>query len=126
MIKGRLCSIRKSQESIELAKQKVRTSAKRQGRKLQPETLEYAEYITLFTTVNRHNYTGNDLLRLYRGRWQIELVFKRLKSIIGLGHLPKNNDESSMSWLYGKLFVALLVERLHQEAELFSPWGYPL
>ena len=126
MIKGRLCAIRKTKETIELSKKKLRQKASKQGRKLKPETLEYAEYVILFTTVNRHKFKGRQILDLYRGRWQIELVFKRLKSIIGIGHLPKKNPESCIAWLSGKMFVAMLVERLYQEAEFFSPWGYPL
>jgi hypothetical protein len=126
LIKGRLCAIRKSKEAIELAKKKLRTKASRQQRQLRPETLEYAEYVSLFTTVDRRSFKGEDILALYRGRWQIELVFKRLKSIIGVGHLPKHNPASCIAWLHGKVFVALLVERLYQEAEFFSPWGYPL
>jgi len=126
MIKGRLCAIRKTKEAIELAKKKLRTKASKQGRQLRPETLEYAEYVIIFTTMNRHIFQGEEILHLYRGRWRIELVFKRLKSIIGIGHLPKYNPESCIAWLYGKMFVALLVERLYQEAEFFSPWGYPL
>jgi len=126
LIKGRLCAIRKSKEAIELAKKKLRTKASRQQRRLRPETIEYAEYVILFTTVNRHRFKAEELLTLYRGRWQIELVFKRLKGIIGIGHLPKHNPESCIAWLHGKMFVALLVERLYQEAEFFSPWGYPI
>lgn len=126
LVKGRLCSLRKSKEAMEKAKKQLRKAASRKGRALRPETLEHAEYISIFTTVNRHNLKGEDILLLYRGRWQIELVFKRLKSIIGIGHLPKHNQESCIAWLYGKMVVALLVERLYQEAEFFSPWGYPL
>jgi hypothetical protein len=126
LVKGRLCALRKSQKAIELAHKHLRRMASKKGKKLRPETLEYAEYVILFTTVNRHNFTGEEILSLYRGRWQIELVFKRLKGILGLGHLPKHHPESCVAWLYGKLIVALLVERLYQEAELFSPWGYPL
>jgi len=100
--------------------------ASKKGKELRPETLEYAEYITLFTTASRRNLKGEDVLSLYRGRWQIELAFKRLKSIIGVGHLPKSDATSCIAWLYGKMFVALLVERLYREAESFSPWGYPL
>jgi hypothetical protein len=125
-IKGRLCAIKKSEEAIEISKKKLFKKASKQGRKLKPETIEYAEYVILFTTVNRHKFKGKELLSLYRGRWQIELVFKRLKGIIGIGHLPNQNPESCKAWLMGKMFVALLVERLHQEAEFFSPWGYPL
>ncbi len=126
LIKGRLCSIRKSKDAIEKAEKQARRTASKHGQKLKPETLEYAKYITLFTTVNRHNFKSEDLLSLYRSRWQIELVFKRLKSIIGIGHLPNRNPRSSISWLYGKMVVALLAESLYQEAEFFSPWGYPI
>ena len=125
-VKGRLCAIRKSKEAIELAKKKLRIKASKQQRELRPETLEHAEYVSLFTTANRFSLKAEDILNLYRGRWQIELVFKRLKGIIGVGNLPKHNPESCLAWLQGKLFVALLVERLHQEAESISPWGYPI
>ena len=126
LVRGRLCAIRKSREAVENAKKALRRAASKQCRNLKPETLEHAEYITLFTTVTRHNFKGEQLLSLYRGRWQVELVFKRLKGIIGIGHLPKYNPESCIAWLYGKMIVALLVERLHQEANFFSPWGYPI
>ncbi len=126
LIKGRLCSIRKSQEAIDQAVKQIRQKASKKGNKTRPETIEYAEYVTVFTTLNRHGCNGTGILTLYRGRWQIELVFKRLKSIAGVGCLPKYNHESSKAWLYGKLLVTLLTERLRQEAEIFSPWGYPL
>ncbi len=126
LVKGRLCAIRKSKEAIELAQKKLRLKASRQQRHLRAETLEYAEYVIVFTSVNRHCFKSEDVMLLYRARWQIELLFKRLKSIIGLGHLPKHNEESCMAWLTGKLFVALLVERIYHEAEFFSPWGYPI
>ena len=66
------------------------------------------------------------ILEWYRFRWQIELIFKRFKQIAELGHLPKHDDESAKAWIYGKLFVALLTEKLIQRASAFSPWGYRL
>lgn len=126
LVKGRICAIRKSKEAIEKSLKKLRQTASRKGNKLQPETIEYAEYVIIFTTLTRYCFGRESILSSYRGRWQIELVFKRLKSIIEIGHLPKINEDSCISWLYGKMFVALLTERLYQEAEFISPWGYPL
>jgi len=126
LIKARLCALKKSQQAADLAKKKLKKMASKKGRKLLPETLEYAEYVIIFTTVSRNYFNGEDILSLYRGRWQIELIFKRLKSIIGIGHLPSKDAESCMSWLYGKMVIALLMERLYREAELISPWGCPL
>jgi len=56
-------------------------------------------------------------------RWQIELVFKRLKSVAQLGHLPKHDDRSSRAWLYGKLLVALLAQELIRKGVDISPSG---
>jgi hypothetical protein len=54
------------------------------------------------------------------------LTFKRLKSIAQLGHVPKHDDQSTRAWLYGKLFVALLSQKLARVGSTISPWGYCL
>jgi hypothetical protein len=122
-VTGRLCVLRKSQAAIAKARAKVERNASNNGRKLRAETLLYAEYVMVFTTAPEH-FTATEILEIYRLRWQIELVFKRFKQLAQLGHLPKEDEESSKAWLYGKLFVALLTERLVQMAGSFSPWGY--
>lgn len=123
-IAGRLCVIRKSQTAIARAHNKVKRGASQNGTNLQEETLFFAEYVMVFTTAPASELSPAAVLELYRLRWQIELVFKRFKQLAQLGHLPKEDAESSQAWLYGKLFVALLTERLIQRAESFSPWGY--
>ena len=80
----------------------------------------------VLTTFPVKEFPPQVVLELYRFRWQIELVFKRFKQIAQLGHLPKQDDDSSKAWLYGKLFVALLTEKLIAQARVFSPWGYSL
>jgi hypothetical protein len=52
------------------------------------------------------------------------MTFKRLKSLAQLGHLPKQDEQSSRAWLYGKLFVALLTQKLVRTGREISPWGY--
>jgi hypothetical protein len=63
---------------------------------------------------------------MYRGRWQIERAFKRLKSILGLGHLKKFDPAGAKSWIHLKLFVSFLIEALISCGESFFPWRYPL
>ncbi len=72
------------------------------------------------------SFSAEVVLEYYRRRWQIELAFKRMKSLAGLGHLPKKDPASARAWLYGKLLVSLLAEHLMQTAKGFSPWGYQL
>ena len=64
------------------------------------------------------------IMEFYRRRWQIELAFKRLKSLLQLGHLKKIDKDGAKAWLQGKLLVACLIEKLILTAERFSPWGY--
>jgi hypothetical protein len=125
-IDGRLCIIRKSKTAIELALKKLRREASKRQSELQPATIEFAKYIILFTTLPRAEFSTNEVLEWYRFRWQIELVFKRLKSLTAFGHLPKYDEVSARAWLYGKLFVGLLTEKLILSARAISPWGYCL
>ena len=43
-----------------------------------------------------------------------------------MGHLPKYDERSCRAWLYGKLFVALLTQKLIRLGRDISPWGYLL
>jgi Transposase DDE domain len=123
-VPGRLCVLRKSQAATAKAEAKARRKASANGHVIQPETLFYAGYVMIFTTASPSEFTARQILEVYRLRWQIELVFKRFKQLAQMGHLPKEDEESSKAWLYGKLLVALLTERLLAKAESFSPWGY--
>lgn len=125
-IAGRLCAVRKSEAAIRKAQRKL-TRKQQQGKStVTPETREYACYILVFTTLMQEVATTRQILECYRLRWQIELIFKRLKSIVQLGHVPKHDDQSSRAWLYGKLFVALLSQKLARVGSAISPWGYYL
>lgn len=124
-VTGRLCVLRKSRAAIAKACAKARRKARCNARTLRADTLLYAEYVIIFTTTPA-TLTPAQVLEIYRLRWQIELVFKRFKQLAHLGHLPKEDPESSQAWLYGKLFVALLTEKIVRHAESFSPWGYDL
>jgi len=121
LIKGRICALRKSEEQIEESYKKLKAQASRKQRKLKPETIEYAKYVIVFTTYPKHKFSKEEILEWYRLRWQIELIFKRMKSLLDMGHLPKFDPCSSRAWLYGKLFLALLTEKLARIARTFSP-----
>jgi len=124
VIPGRICAIRKSEASTRKAQRKIKRKAQQGGPEPKPETLEYAAYVVVFTTVPDAELSTAQVLAWYRSRWQIELVFKRLKSLAQLGHLPKHGGASSRAWLYGKLLVVLLSEKLIRIGRSISPWGY--
>lgn len=124
-IQGRVCAIRKSKRAIEQARQRLREK-QQNGKSVSELTYQYAEYVLVFTTLPAEAASTRQVLDCYRLRWQVELTFKRLKSIAQLGHLPKHHDQSSRAWLYGKLLVALLTQKLARIGKTFSPWGYSL
>lgn len=122
--KGRLLIVKRSRASALRELRSRRRKTKARNRKLGPLGRLLAHYVLIWTSMSATEMPTRTVLRTYRLRWQIELAFKRMKSIMGLGLLPKRTDASSRAWLNGKLLVALLVEKLWQQAELFSPWGY--
>jgi len=124
---ARLCAVRKTTAAAEKAKKAIRREArKNKSKAAQPQTLELAEYVLVLTTLPRPSLSGANVLLLYRARWQVELAFKRIKSLFGTGHLPKYDPQSARAWLHAKLLAVFLIERLRQEARFFSPWGFEL
>jgi hypothetical protein len=126
LVAGRVCAVKKSRQAAEEAQRDVRRKAQKNSAQILPQTLEAASYIFVFTTVPAPMLAPAHVLEFYRGRWQVELVFKRLKSLLALGHLRKTDDQSARAWIHGKLFVAFLLEALLRQGESFFPWGYPL
>jgi len=118
----RVCAIKKSAEQTRKERERILWHANKKGIKTKPQTLEMAGYIVVLTTLA--DAEAKAILELYRYRWQIELAFKRLKSLLQLGHLKKTDPPGAKAWLQGKLFVAALIELLIATGERFSPWGY--
>ena len=125
LLPGRLCALAKSAAATEQARHKILRRARRNQVQVREETFELAAYVLVWTNLDP-TYSSERVLAFYRQRWQIEMAFKRLKSLAELGHLPKHDPESSRAWLYGKLMLALLGEKLDRIGRDISPWGYPL
>jgi hypothetical protein len=122
----RLCAIRKSRLATERAQRKARRKAQTHQREVSADALELSKYVLVLTTLAPERWSAAQVLELYRCRWQIELAFKRLKSLLQLGQLPKQDPASARAWLQLKLLLALIMERLCHQARFFSPWGYRL
>lgn len=123
LINGRLCAVKKSEAAAYKARLRVQRESQRSGSTIRPETLEAASYVFVFSTLP-DTIPAHTVMELYRGRWQIELAFKRLKSLVQLGHLKKIDAQAARSWLQGKLLVAFMLDALLETTERISPWGY--
>lgn len=122
---ARLVAIRKSATAAKQSRDKLLRAARKKQKQVLSKTLEAAGYVIVLTTLGP-GMPSAEVLELYRSRWQVELAFKRIKSLLGAGHVPKKDPESARAWIHGKLLAVLLIEKLGEAARLFSPWGYEL
>ena len=110
----RLIVQRKTPEAAAATRLALRRAAIKKGKKLDPRSLIAAEFMILVTSLPAKGYKAKDILAVYRLRWQIELAFKRLKSLLHMDKLPTRIERTSRSWLYAHLIVALLSDDLSQ------------
>jgi hypothetical protein len=115
----RVCAYRKTDEQRLEGERRLKRTGQKKQKQVQPKTVEAAGYVVVVTTLDCLN--AQEVLALYRHRWQVELAFKRMKTLLGLSHLRKKNPEGAKAWLQGKLLVACLIERLIAAGEHFSP-----
>lgn len=122
----RVCALRKSPEAARRTERKLRRKARGKADRVKKKTFEYAKFLIVLTNVPGADMATEVILEFYRARWQVELAFKRLKSLLELGQLPKKNERSCLAWMQGKILCALIIERILCEARWLSPWGYPI
>ena len=117
----RVCVIKKSQEDIEKALRRIDRRDSRNQQKTSPEARKFNEYVAVITSLPAE-VRAEDVLAAYRYRWQVELYFKRLKTLLGMGEIPKKRKECMEAWLNGKMVLAILHEVLLSKLD-FSPLG---
>ena len=88
----RLVILRKPREAVEATRKTLRAQASRKQKVLDPRTLIAAEFLILGTSLSAEDYPAVEVLAASRLRWQIELAFKRLKSLLHIDKLPARTD----------------------------------
>ena len=122
----RLIATRKSEPAAAEERRRIRRERAKKGRTADARTLEAAGYVLLLTSVRTEVLDAEKLLELYRFRWQIELTFKRFKSLLDLDGLPAKDPALARTFLYMKLLSALILEDFTEKFQDVSPWGYRL
>lgn len=126
LVEARLVAIRKSEPAAERARHKaLRERTKQSQATVDLRTLEAAGYLFVLTNLPA-NISAESVLQLYRLRWQIEMKFKTLKSLLHLDKVPARHDETLRVYVLAKILVAFLIDSLLDQADSFSPWGYPI
>jgi hypothetical protein len=95
------------------ARRRVKRRAQKQSRGMpRPETVYLAGWMIILTSIEPERMSAADVAKLYRARWQIEIVIKRLKSVLKLATLrAKRGSRLAHVYLLGKILYALIVEK---------------
>jgi hypothetical protein len=117
----RLVIRRKSRSEAEKARKQLLKEAKKRSKTPDPRSLQAAGYILLLTSLPADRFSTNDVLGLYRLRWQIELAFKRMKSLAGLDTLQAKKPDLARAWIYARLIAILIAERIAGQVPDSSP-----
>jgi hypothetical protein len=117
----RLIFLRKTPEATAATRRQMLRAAPRQQTRVDPRSLIAAEFLMLATSLPAEAYPAAQVLAAYRLRWQIELAFKRLKSLLHIDRLPTHTPAASRSWLLAHLILALVCDDISQEFLESSP-----
>jgi hypothetical protein len=109
------------QEAADRARQRAHQAAKKKGRQPDARTLLAAGFVLLLTNLALAEWPAPRIVEVYRVRWQIELLIKRLKSLLNLDGLRAQDPRLAQAYLLGKLLAALLLDELTQVAAALVP-----
>jgi len=103
-------------KQIEAIKKKKMKASKSQ-RKIKTETIEYARWVIVSTSLSREEYAAENILTIYRSRWQIELLFKRIKQHFKISKIRLATDKYVQALILLWLIIWAIAERQTIAAE---------
>jgi hypothetical protein len=96
-------------DKAEKIRRNLRAEAKHKKHAIDQRSLLAAGFVMVVSNLPDPVWSASDILALYRLRWQIELVFKRLKSLLHFDHLRAKDPRLSQVYLLTKILIALLL-----------------
>ena len=109
----RLICFRVKEEVANQRRMRLKREAKKKGRIPGAQSLLLADWTIIVTNVPEKWIPSEMLWRIYSIRWQIELLFKQMKSIVQIHRSNTENIQRLKCEIYGKLIMAILINRIH-------------
>ncbi|MBI3444807.1 MAG: transposase [Magnetospirillum sp.] len=114
----------RDEAGVEAEVRRVNRKAAKNQCPVNPRSQMAARYMMIVTSLDPQVYPAEMVLALDRRRWQIEIAFKRLKSLIHIDRLPAKNEGLARTWLYAHLVFTLLIDKLARH--MLDPMAYRL
>lgn len=118
----RICARKKTKEEIAVEEKRIQRLESKKQTSYSEDTKFTHQFMFVITSLPA-SVSAEKVLEFYRLRWQVELVFKRYKSLLGLGNIPTKTKGSSEVWLNGKMLLALLVEKYLGDIDFSPTWN---
>jgi len=111
-------------DKVQKIRKKLQAEALHKKTSLDERTLLAAGFVMVVSNLPELTWSASQILALYRFRWQIELVFKRLKSILTFDHLRATDPQLAQVYLLTKLLIALLLNEAEWRLALAAPESF--
>jgi hypothetical protein len=112
---ARVVALRRTKEQTDQARRRKCKKASKAHRQIQPDTLYLAGWVLVLTTLPAADWSDQEVLSLYRARWQIELLFKRIKQLLSQHRLRARTEETAKATVYAILVSWMLQQEVAQE-----------
>jgi hypothetical protein len=99
---------------------KLKKEAKSRGKQVSKQRLAHARWGIFITNVEKEKLAAAEVAEMYRVRWNVELVFKQLKSTFHIDKVNHKNEHRLQCEIYAKLIMAAIVQHIHGVAQLQS------
>lgn len=107
----RIVAKRVDAHARQAAERRLRRKAQKHGRAVSAVALFLCGWMLLVTTLPAESWSPQELLWLYRARWQVELLFKRMKQLLRLGQLQSTSTAGATASIRALLVAWLLQEQ---------------
>lgn len=118
----RLIASKLPADKVAAIRKRKRRKAQKAGRKITSRTLQLASWLLLITTLDA-SWSAHDVLRLYQARWQVELLFKRLKQLLRVSDLRCRERAAVEATVRALLLAWTLQEQVASELRAQLPSG---
>lgn len=91
----RLLAVRLSEAAAQRERARRRRKSQKNCSTLRPSTLLMADWLLIVTSLDAQIWPLEQVFQIYRARWQIELVFKRIKQLARFHRLASDHAETN-------------------------------
>lgn len=112
----RLIAIRVSDDVYNQRVRDLKRAYQQRRKTPKHSTLKLQRYVIFITNIPKEMLAAKHIGTLYRLRWEIELCFKRWKSIFKIDRLTGSHGNRTLCFIYAKLMATLLFNSFEQYA----------